>query len=245
MGATTVDGRTVVAAPSPVPVAPAQAPLDVKTIVQRAQRALGNTVINPYPAVPHLNQRELIVFVDDVSGSMGSLYDGATTKLEATIRASINMVLEKAKIDPQDEIGLVTFDHKATVLQPLCPIATHRRQIIETLQSLQVGGGTDINEGLKAARDLLDWSRRDVVRRIVLLTDGHGGHPLRTAEDLKQRGVVIDVVGVGPDPSEVDEKLLKAVASVIDGELRYRFIKDQQTLVAHYTRLAGKTAVSA
>ena len=57
------------------------------------------------------------------------------------------------------------------------------------------------------------------------MTDGHGGHPLRTAEELKARGVVIDVTGVGQDPAGVDEKLLKKVASVIEGELRYRFVK--------------------
>lgn len=88
---------------------------------------------------------------------------------------------------------------------------------------------------------MFDWSRNDVVRRIVLLTDGHGGEPLRTAEDLKSRGVVIDVIGVGSNPSRVDEKLLRKVASVIEGETRYRFIKDQQTLVGHYTQLANKT----
>ena len=81
-----------------------------------------------------------------------------------------------------------------------------------------------------------------MVRRIVLLTDGHGGHPIDTARDLKSKGVVIDVIGVGSAPSGVDEKLLRNVASVVEGEARYRFIKDQQTLVAHYTQLANKTA---
>jgi len=49
-------------------------------------------------------------------------------------------------------------------------------------------------------------------------------------------------VGVGDKPSNVNEALLRKVASVIDGQLRYRFIKDQQTLLAHYTQLAQKTA---
>ncbi|MGD2111192.1 MAG: VWA domain-containing protein, partial [Phycisphaerae bacterium] len=85
--------------------------------------------------------------------------------------------------------------------------------------------------------------RNGVVRRIVLLTDGCGGHPIRTAQDLKSRGVVIDVIAVGHSEEEVNVKLLKKIASTVDGELRYRFIKDQQTLVAHITQLGGKTAV--
>ena len=100
-------------------------------------------------------------------------------------------------------------------------------------------------QGLRIARDAFDWHRKSVVRRIILLTDGHGGDPMETAEDLKSRGVVIDVVGVGRAPGAVDETLLHQVASVIEGETRYRFIKDQKTLVDHYTQLANKTAVCA
>jgi Mg-chelatase subunit ChlD len=246
LGATAVDGRTVVANASPPSSVPARPQFDIKTIVQRAQKALGNTVLSPQASsCRRADQRELTVFVDDISVSMSEDYDGTMSKLEAAIRANINMVLEKDKIDPQDEIGLVAFDNHAHTILPLTPISTHKRQIIEALQSLSIGGGTDINEGVKAGGKLFDWQRPDVVRRMVLLTDGHGGHPIRTAQDLKDRGVVIDVIGVGPDPSAVDEKLLRRVASVIEGEVRYRFIKDQHTLVAHYTRLAGKTAVSA
>ncbi len=74
-----------------------------------------------------------------------------------------------------------------------------------------------------------------------MLTDGQGGEPLATAERLKSRGVVIDVIGVGKTPSDVNEPLLKKVASNIQGELHYRFIKDHQSLIAHYTQLAHKT----
>jgi len=217
----------------------------VRTIVKRAQQTFGNAPMSfGYSQTSKANQREHTVFVIDVSGSMGWDYDGRLRKLDAAIRANVTMVLNKAQIDPHDEIGIVIFDDSAQALLPLRPLHSHKRQIIQTLQSLTIGGGTDINEGLKAAHDVFDWSRSDVVRRIVLLTDGQGGHPLRTAEDLKSRGIVIDVVGVGQDPSGVDEKLLRKVASVIEGEVRYRFIKDQQTLVIHYTQLANKTATT-
>ena len=78
-----------------------------------------------------------------------------------------------------------------------------------------------------------------------MLTDGHGGDPLRTSEELKAAGVIIDVVGIGPTSSDVNEDLLKQLASVVEGELRYRFIKDHRTLVQHYTQLANKTATGA
>jgi len=191
------------------------------------------------------SQREHTIFNNDISGSMSGPFGGGLCKLDASIRACITMVLEKAQLDPNDEIGLVSFNHNAYRLLDLSPLYSHKQQIIQIIQSLQIDGGTDTNAGLKVSREMFDWSRNDVVRRLVLLTDGHGGHPLRTAEDLKARGVVIDVIGVGDHPSNVDEKLLRNVASVIDGENRYRFIKDQQTLVKHYTQLANKTATSA
>lgn len=57
--------------------------------------------------------------------------------------------------------------------------------------------------------------------------------------------VVIDVVGIGPAATEVNEELLREVASVVQGQARYRFIRDSRTLVAHYTQLASKTATGA
>jgi len=174
---------------------------------------------------------------------MGGSYGGGLIKLEAAKRALLALVLEKERIDAQDKIGLAIFNGKAEVLLSLCPVGTHKRQIIQAVQSIEVGGGTDINKGLKVAREEFDWSRTDVVRRIVLLTDGHGGSPLQTAEELKGMGVVIEVIGCGPSPKAVDEKLLLKVASVIEGETRYWFIKDQQTLVETLPGLAAKTHV--
>ncbi len=252
LAATMVQGRTVIAA-GPAPISPAaQTPVpmsqdQVNTIIQRAQQAFGSNpiVIPSQMNTTTMNQREHTVFVNDISGSMSESYDGGMSKLDASKRASVTMVLNKAQIDANDEIGLVSFNHHAQRLLSLCPIHSHKPQIIQAIQSLMIDGGTDINEGLKAARDTFDWIRSNVVRRIVLLTDGHGGHPIRTAEDLKSQGVVIDVIGVGDCPLNVDEKLLKKVASIIESEVRYRFIKDQHTLVAHYTQLANKTATSA
>ena len=239
------DGKTLISVP--VPSLPLQLSEDeTKTIVQRAHKSFGDA---PVAAMPHqgerADQREQTAFVVDRSSSMDGRFNREETKQEAACRANINMVLNKERIDPLDEIALVAFRSRAEVVLGLSQIKTCKRQIIEAIQSLTPDNGTDIDTGLKATRDVFDWSQQNVVRRIVLLTDGQGGDPLETADDLKARGVVIDVIGVGENPSGVDEKLLRKVASVVEGEVRYRFIKDQQTLVAHYTQLANKTATSA
>jgi len=80
------------------------------------------------------------------------------------------------------------------------------------------------------------------VRRIILLTDGdynEGGSPMKVACRLKNKGVVIDCIGIGGSPDEVELEKIKEVASCNpDGSLRYCFIGDQQSLIRKYESLA-------
>jgi Mg-chelatase subunit ChlD len=250
MNATVVKGRTSVMQTGPADVKAAQPsppPIDTKTIVQRATQAFGSSPIQPHAgaaATQVRNQREDTVCVIDHSSSMAGQCDHRNTKLQAAARAYGSMIANKAMIDPNDRVGIVSFNSRAQIEMPLMVLATGKRELLTKLQSLRPNNGTDQNEGLKLAEQLFDWSLVDVVRRIMLLTDGQGGEPVATAERLKANGVVIDVIGVGKSPSGVNEHQLKKVASVIEGELRYRFIKDQQTLVQHYTSIANKTATA-
>ena len=82
----------------------------------------------------------------------------------------------------------------------------------------------------------------NVLRRIIMLTDGEynsGGCPLNVALELKNEGVVIDCIGIGGSPADVDEKILKQIASRNpDGSIRYCFIGDQEQLIRKYQSLA-------
>jgi len=81
-----------------------------------------------------------------------------------------------------------------------------------------------------------------MTRRIIMLTDGeHNGfsNPEKVADRLKNTGVIIDCIGIGGTPKDVDEKLLKKIASRDqNGTIRYCFIGDQQTLLRKYEDLA-------
>lgn len=240
LAATTVQGRTVA-------MTPTQLNFNAKEVVERARRSFGNEATHVGCATKPgliLNQREETFLINDISGSMSEELDHGVTKREGAGRASINLILNKFHIDPDDRIGVMVFDDSYKILLEPCPIRANKPAMIRILQSLPSGGGTDLDEPLVGVRDYWDRDADDAVRRVVLLTDGHGGDPLRTAEELKAAGVVIDVVGIGPTPRKVNEKLLKQLASIVEGELRYRFIKDHRTLVQHYTQLANKTATS-
>ena len=79
-------------------------------------------------------------------------------------------------------------------------------------------------------------------KRIIMLTDGEynqGGSPIPVASRLKKAGVIIDCIGIGGSPGDVDEELLKEIASCNpDGSIRYCFIGDQQELLRKYETLA-------
>jgi Mg-chelatase subunit ChlD len=213
-------------------------------ISDRVTQAFGDspTVVVPGMLSPgELGARELLHLIIDVSWSMAEAFDEHCAKLEAAIRAAVALTLQKATRDQDDEIGLITFSSIAQLYLGLTILRLSKTKLIQAIQSLQPCDGTDINSGLVMASDHFIWDRQDVVRRIVLLTDGHGGRPLQTAAELKERGVVIDVIGIGPTPDAVDESLLRQVASTVDGISRYRFVKDQRTLVNLYTQLGGKT----
>ena len=75
-----------------------------------------------------------------------------------------------------------------------------------------------------------------------MLTDGEynkGGSPLMVASRLKNAGVIIDCIGIGGSPGDVDEENLKQIASRnANGSIRYCFIGDQQQLLQKYQSLA-------
>lgn len=175
----------------------------------------------------------------DISGSMGAP-DYPPTRLRGGIDATLTYIDTRRKLCPSDRIALVSFNHAAQVVLPLGPI-TERKMIGRALRRLRDSGGTDLAEGLRAAARLFTDKRPGGRRRhVILLTDGQGGEPLEMAAELKERlGVVIDAVGIGGSPDEVDEALLRQVATTDpDGYCHYRFIKDAQTLSEHYTQLA-------
>jgi hypothetical protein len=76
-----------------------------------------------------------------------------------------------------------------------------------------------------------------------MLTDGHhwdGPSPLPFADQLKMTGVVIDCIGIGGSPEDVDTENLKNIASSNpDGSIRYRFIGGREELVRKYETLAS------
>ncbi|MGD0572875.1 MAG: vWA domain-containing protein [Sedimentisphaerales bacterium] len=85
--------------------------------------------------------------------------------------------------------------------------------------------------------------KEKVTKRLILLSDGDhnatGRSPVKRATILKSAGIVIDCIGIGGYPSDIDEETLKKIASINpDGSIRYCFIGDKQQLIRKYETLA-------
>jgi len=177
--------------------------------------------------------------VADVSGSMGGS-DYPPTRLDGGIKVSVEYVDKRIEQSPNDRVAVVSFNSTARIVLPLTPI-TNKEKIVRVIRKLTAGGGTDIAEGLKAAAEIFEAEpQSNRQRHIITLTDGQGGRPLKIAGKLKtEYRVIINVVGIGGSPSDVNESLLRKVATTDpDGFCHYCFIKDTEALSEHYRQLA-------
>jgi uncharacterized protein YegL len=183
------------------------------------------------------------VCIQDVSGSM-AWKDCVPSRLDASTKAAEAYIRRRAALSPADRIAIVTFNNYGRVVLPLTEILRLDKIMIH-LSSLRAAGGTNIAEGLKAAYGLLAqdaalYPTLARYRRILLLTDGHGGNPLPWATHLKNAGVLLEVIGVGGNTSEVDAPLLRQVATTdAHGFVHYWFFRETEGLVAHYENLAS------
>ena len=181
----------------------------------------------------------VVVLVMDHSGSMGWA-DYPPSRLGAAKDAAEEYVTTLARQSPNTYVAVVGFGHEAQLVCELTSIRHHKR-IIRSLRDICVQGGTDIAVGLKLAVKVIENPPvKNAMVQLILLTDGHGGHPVSISQKAKQRhNATIDVVGIGGTPEDVNECLLRTVATTDpDGRSHYRFVKDAHTLKQHYHQLA-------
>ena len=149
-----------------------------------------------------------VVIVLDTSTSMTESQNGRT-KLGAAINAAL--VAVNTLIQPEDAIGLVTFNAAATVLAPLTSDAAALRQ---ALSLVPTGLGSRLDEGVRLGGELLAGAGAGSRRRLVVLTDGlpNPSSPAdarAASEAVRARGIAVDTIGLGDD---VDASLLAAMA---------------------------------
>lgn len=109
-----------------------------------------------------------LAFVLDISGSMSAMDNTERTRLEWAKEAIVQSI---AKMNEEDLISLVLFDNTSRVL--LKPIhVTDKEKILSLLRSIQPGGSTNLDAGLRDGYLLASQAYREGYQnRVILLSD--------------------------------------------------------------------------
>ena len=181
----------------------------------------------------------ITIIVIDCSASMDCT-DYPPNRLKAAMNAAIEYVNTLSGRNAKATVAVISFSSKAKVIVP--PTAINNScEIIKGIRSIKIEGTTNIGNGFtQTTKVLASYSGLKDRSQIILLTDGFGDCPISVPEKLKrQYGTIIDVVGIGGSPNDVNESLLQEVATTEpDGTNHYRFITDARTLKQHYRQLA-------
>ncbi|MDZ7363920.1 MAG: VIT and VWA domain-containing protein [candidate division KSB1 bacterium] len=147
-----------------------------------------------------------LVFVLDTSGSM------AGEKIQQA-KAALRYCLQR--LDHRDRFGLVTFSSAARKFRETLAGVEARDEALYHVDRLEATGGTNINEALLAAVDLLSKNQNGQ-SMIIFLTDGlpsvgvqDEGEIRRNLQSANRHGIRIFSFGVGFD---VNTRLLDGLA---------------------------------
>jgi Ca-activated chloride channel family protein len=181
-----------------------------------------------------------VIITIDVSPSMEQ-DDYHPTRLEGAKRAVQRYLGIMSRQEPETLIGIVDFHGEAELVTHPLPIGNHHRQLLEFLMRLHTGSCTNIGAALQLSGRELARIHSPRNPEVILLTDGdsnQGPDPVTAAEELKARGIQLDIIGIGGSPAEVNERDLKRMASVRNGQLRYWFIESADALIKQFEALA-------
>ena len=154
----------------------------------------------------------------DRSGSMaGGGLDGAVRALEALV----------ARLDAEDNFGVVAFDDQATVVVPAGPL-TDKQRVVQQLRAVGPGGMTDLSSGYLRGLQEVKRMATDAGGTLLVISDGHVNRGLQdvgrfgeVAAEAHRQGVVTSTLGYGLG---YDETLLAAIAR--SGTGNHHFAED-------------------
>jgi len=178
-----------------------------------------------------------MVFVLDRSGSM-SAQVGEVTRLRVAQEATVSAF---ELLNPDSLVGLVAFDAGAEVIAPMTT-ARERDVLVDAVERLRAGGGTDIYSGLVAAEELL-VAVDSAALHVVVMTDGitqPGDFP-GVLGRLRALGATTSFIGIGDG---ADRGQLQTLADLGGGNLHFtRDFRALPAIMAQETAMAATDAV--
>ncbi|WP_339252352.1 DUF3289 family protein [Paenibacillus sp. FSL P2-0136] len=145
-----------------------------------------------------------IAFVIDSSGSMSD-NDRSNVRISVT-RQFVNLLTDS------DRGAIVDFDDSAKVLSGF---TSDKTVLSQAAGRIDANGGTTLSSGISSAINLFaTTSRADVLKYIIMLTDGEGSYDTALTKRAADQGIVIYTVGLG---SSISTSVLTSMAQGTGG----------------------------
>jgi Ca-activated chloride channel family protein len=216
----------------------------LRDMLNQARRFIAGEISGDYrfPHGFHFAPRGGLAYELMLDASLSMQYDDyPPSRFAAAKQAATGFLQKCVEQTPAALVGVIFYAESARIASPLLPAKTHFPQLRQAIGSGEIESATNIGAGLITAGQELMATGPAVSPAIVLLTDGYantGPDAVQIASQLKEMGVRLDVIGIGGSPSHVNEAELKQMASILDGQLRYWFIRDTATLIRKFEALA-------
>lgn len=192
-----------------------------------------------------------LVITLDISGSMSDRFEGepGKTKLQVAQQSLITLLNQ---LSPDDALGIVLFNHAATVLHPIEKLSTmNRDKLTADILKLRASGGTHISRAIEVSSDLYNTAANTkgmqddnnmISRRIFFLTDmevstDDGQKFLKHIKDNAEvRTIWSTVVGVGLDlGTDVIQSVSKTIGCNYCNVRNARTFDELMNTEFHYT----------
>ncbi|NGN98959.1 VWA domain-containing protein [Grimontia sp. S25] len=182
------------------------------------ERKIMRIALKGYDIPANERKASNLVFLVDVSGSMNE-----PNKLPLLVQS---LSLLAKNLGEKDKVSLVTYaGNSSVVLEPTS--GDNQQAIVDALKSLQAGGVTYGESGIKLAyRQAKKGFIKDGVNRVVLATDGDfnvGVTSLDALKDLvedeRQKGISLTTLGFGR--GNYNDAMMEQLANIGDGNHAY------------------------
>ena len=174
--------------------------------------ALMTLVSTEEPKPEDIPPRDLCLVVDRSTSMQGMRIN--------VLKANILQLVKD--LNPNDQISIVTFSDRASIVVPKSRIM-NLRSFENKIRSIETGGGTEILQGLQMGLEELRYGiRTDASSQLILLTDGHtyGDEKgcLRLARESAKENIIISALGIG---GEWNDEFLDRLTALSGGSTMY------------------------
>ncbi|MFW9997760.1 MAG: tetratricopeptide repeat protein [Candidatus Odinarchaeota archaeon] len=154
-----------------------------------------------------------VLFVLDYSGSMSG------RRIKAARNGALSVF--KSQINPQDEVGIVIFNHQSRVLLDLIPVENNEEKIEETIRNLRYPESvTAFYDAVGDGIEILERKKGNEQKWLIALTDGEDNSSERYTIKDKRPGLLERLfpsikLGLTSIPGYIRETLLNVNLIII------------------------------